>query len=94
MYTHLLSKCSKNAVLELQEMVHAIWFLKPNRNMIGLKFVKSDIFLAVLREHIFSISSELRFIKRATLFERNCIAKCVIFFTNLLTLRLSAARKS
>ena len=51
-YRHLLSKCFKNAVLERQEMVHAIFFLTPNKNMIALKFVKSEIFLNVLREHI------------------------------------------
>ena len=51
-HRHLLSKCFKNAVLERQEMVHAIFFLTPNKNMIALKFVKSEIFLNVLREHI------------------------------------------
>ena len=52
MYRYLLSKCIKNAVPESQEMVHATFFLTPNRNMIALKLVKSEIFLAVLREHI------------------------------------------
>ena len=52
MYRHLVSKCIKNAVPESQEMVRAIFFLTPNRNMIALKLVKSEIFLAVLREHI------------------------------------------
>ena len=52
MYRHLVSKCIKNAVPESQEMVCAIFFLTPNRNMIALKLVKSEIFLAVLREHI------------------------------------------
>ena len=51
MYRHLLSKCFKNAVLERQEMVHAIFFLTPNKSMIAGKFVKSEIFLPVLREH-------------------------------------------
>ena len=52
MYRHLVSKCIKNAVPESQEMVHATFFLTPNRNMIALKLIKSEIFLAVLREHI------------------------------------------
>ena len=51
-YGHLLSKCFKNAVLHRQEMVHAISFLTPSRNVIALKFVKSEIFLVVLWEHI------------------------------------------
>ena len=33
-------------------MVHATFFLPPNKNMIGLKFVESEIFSGVLREHI------------------------------------------
>ena len=52
MYRHLVSKCIKNAVPESQEMARVIFFLTPNRNMIALKLVKSEIFLAVLREHI------------------------------------------
>ena len=52
MYRHLVSKCIKNAVPGSQEMVRAIFFLTPNRNMIALKLVKSEVFLAVLREHI------------------------------------------
>ena len=51
MYRHLLSKCIKNAVPDSQEMVRAIFFLTPNRK-IALKLVKSEIFLAALREHI------------------------------------------
>ena len=52
MYRHLVSKCIKNAVPGSQEMVRAIFFLTPNRNMIALKLVKLEVFLAVLREHI------------------------------------------
>ena len=44
----MLSKCFKNAVLGCQEF----FFLTPNRNMITGKFVKSERFLTVLREHI------------------------------------------
>ena len=39
-YRHLLSKCFKNAVLERQEMVHAIFFRTANKNMIGCKICK------------------------------------------------------
>ena len=38
--------------------------LTPNRNMFAGTFVKSERFLDVLREHIISMSSELRFIKK------------------------------
>ena len=54
-------------------------FLTPNRNVFARKFaVKSERFLAVLREHV--IFNESRFIKWVSFFERNCIMKWVIFF--------------
>ena len=56
-----------------------MFFLTPNRNMFAGKLViKSERFLAVLREHI--IFNELRFIKWVRFFERNYIVKWVIFF--------------
>ena len=50
------SWASRNDALQM-------FFLTPNtnRNMFAGKFVKSERFLAVLREHI--VSSELRFVK-------------------------------
>ena len=41
------------------------------------KFVKSERFLAVLREILLSMSSKLRFIKLMRFFERNSIVKIV-----------------
>ena len=40
-------------------------------------FVKSERFLAVLREILLSMSSELRFIKLMRFFEQNSIVKIV-----------------
>ena len=52
-YRHLLSKCFKNAVLGRQEIVVLqIFFLASHRNMFAGKFIKSERFLAVFREHI------------------------------------------
>ena len=69
------SWASRNDALQM-------FFLTPNtnRNMFAGKFVKSERFLAVLREHI--VSSELRFVKWVRFFEQNCSVKWVIFFAS------------
>ena len=52
-YRHLLSKYFKNVVLGLQEMVQCKCFLwKQAEACLLEKFLKSERFLAVLREHI------------------------------------------
>ena len=52
-------------------------FFQPNKNTFSGKFVKWERFLAV-----FSMWSELRFVKWMRFFERNCIIKWVIFFAS------------
>ena len=56
-----------------------IFSLTPSRNISAGKYLKSERFLAVLREHVFSMSSELRFAKSVRSFAQNCI---VIFFAS------------
>ena len=78
-YRHLLSKCFKNAILERQEMVQCNIFFDTKQ--------KHDCWKICEVRNIFGcvegvMSSELRFVKWVTLFERNCIVKCVIFFAN------------
>ena len=53
-YRHLFSKCFKNAVLDVKNYALQMFFLKPNRNMLAGKFVKSERLLAVLQENIIS----------------------------------------
>ena len=48
------------------------FILTPNWNM----------FLTVLREYIFIMLSELRFVEWIKFFERNCIVQLVIFFAS------------
>ena len=64
-YRQLFFKCFKNTVLGRQEMVQYKYFsLTPNRNMFAVKVVrKSERFLAILQSMLFSMSSELRFVK-------------------------------
>ena len=59
------------------------YFFWHQTNINTGKFVKSESFLALLWEHIiFNVKwIEVRKIW-GTLFERNCIAKCVIFFAS------------
>ena len=78
-YRHLLSRCFKNAVLEGQEMVQCNIFFDTKQ--------KHDCWKICEVRNIFGcvegvMSSELRFVKWVTLFERNCIVKCVIIFAN------------
>ena len=54
-----------------------IFSLTLSRNISAGKYLKSERFLAVLREHVFSMSSELRFAKSVRSLAENCI---VIFF--------------
>ena len=56
-----------------------IFFLTPDRNMFTGKFVKSEMFLAVLWEHIILNVKEFEFCKMR---ERNCIVKRAIFFAS------------
>ena len=51
-YRHLLSICFKNAVLGRQEMVLNKYFSDTKQKHVCWKFVKSENFLAALREHI------------------------------------------
>ena len=78
-YRHLLSKCFKNAILERQEMMQCNIFFDTKQKHDCWKICEvRNIFGCVERV----MSSELRFVKWVTLFERNCIVKCVIFFAN------------
>ena len=54
--------------------------LTLSRNIPAGKFLKSKRCLAELREHIFSMSTESRFVKWVMFLERNCIVKWAIFF--------------
>ena len=67
------SWASRNAAVQIS-------FLTPNRNMFTGKFVKPEMFLAVLREHIIFNVKWTEACKMSEVFERNCIVKCVIFF--------------
>ena len=69
-YRHLLSKCTKNAVLERLKMVQCKCFY----------WNQPKTFFRLCCGSIFFILSELRFVKRMRFFERNCIVKWVIFF--------------
>ena len=75
----MLQECSswasRNGVVQM-------FFLTPNRSVFAGKFLKSERLLAVLRKHIFSTSSELRFVKWVRFFEGNCIVKWAIFFAS------------
>ena len=51
-YRHLLSKCFKNAVLGRKDMVQYKYFSDSKQKYVCWKFVKSERFLDVLREHI------------------------------------------
>ena len=66
------SRKSRNGLVQ-------IFFLSPNRNMFSGKFVKSERFLAVLREHIIFNVKRVEVRKMRGFFEQNCIVKCVIF---------------
>ena len=59
-----------------------IFFLTPHRNLFPGKFVNSESFLALLREHIISMSSELKFVKWVRFFEQNRIVKYVTLFAS------------
>ena len=71
-YRHLLSKCSKNAVLERLKMVQRKYlFLTPTIKM----------FLAVLREYNF-YNVECVEVRKMRFFEQNCIVEWVISFAS------------
>ena len=59
-----------------------IFFLIPNWNIFSEKFVKSERFLAVLREHIIFNVTWVDFRKMSGVFEQDCIVKSVIFFAS------------
>ena len=69
----VLQKCSSWAS---RNGAAQMFFLTPNRNMLGGKFVKSERFLTVLREHIIFNFKWVR------LFEQNCSVEWVIFFAS------------
>ena len=62
---HLFSKCFKNAVLGRQEMVQCKYFFWHQTKMLARKFVKSETFLAMLREHIIFSVNWVEFRKKA-----------------------------
>ena len=75
-----------------------MFFLTPERNMFAGIFVKSErlFFWLCCQSMLFSMSSELRFIKWVRFYELNCIVKWVIlgcfnqcFFLNFTTFPLS-----
>ena len=80
-YRRLLSKYFKNAVLGRQEVVQ-IFFLTPNSNMSAGKLLKSERFLAVLREHIFFNVKRVEVRKWVRFFARNYIVKWMISFAS------------
>ena len=60
-----------------------IFFLTLKRNMFTGKFVvKSEKFLAVLREHTIFNVKWVEAHQMSKVFERNCIVKCMIFFAS------------
>ena len=79
-HRHLLSMCFKNAVLGRQEIVQCNIFSDTKQKHDCWKSQK--YFWLCCGRILFLMSSELRFVKWVTLFERNCIVKCVIFFAN------------
>ena len=81
-YRHLLSICFKNTVLGRQEMVLNKYFSDTKQKHVCWKFVKSENFWPRCGSILFSMSSELRFVKWVRFFEQNCIVKCVIFFAS------------
>ena len=72
-YRHLLSKCSKNAVLERLKMVQCKCFYWHQ---------PKTYFWLCCGSIFFIMMSELRFVNRMRFFERNCIVKWVIFFAS------------
>ena len=80
-YRRLLSKYFKNAVLGRQEVVQ-IFFLTPNSNMSAGNLLKSERFLAVLREHIFFNVKRVEVRKWVRFFARNYIVKWMISFAS------------
>ena len=61
-----------------------MFFLTPNRNMFAGKFFSQKGFWLYCGSILFSMSSELRFmrVKCMRFFEQNCIVKWVIFFAS------------
>ena len=57
-----------------------MFFQIPNRNMFAQKFLKTERFLTVLREHIIFSVKWVEVRKMSEVFGRNCIAKGVLFF--------------
>ena len=72
--------CFKNAVLGRQEIVQCNIFSDTKQKHDCWKSQK--YFWLCCGRILFLMSSELRFVKWVTLFERNCIVKCVIIFAN------------
>ena len=79
----LLSNCFKNAVLRRQEMAQCKYFFWHQTETCLLENLESQKgFWLRCGSILFSMSSELKFIKWMRFFERNCIVKCLIFFVS------------
>ena len=71
---------NKNFLTEIYKCYMQMFYLTTYRNTFAGKFVKSENFLVVLREHI--IFNELRFVKWVRFFQPNCTVKWVIIFAS------------
>ena len=78
-YRHSLSSASRMNFLGVKKWCSTNVFSDTKLKYACWKFVKCERFLAVFREHLFSLSSELRFVKWVRFFVQNCIVKWVIF---------------
>ena len=82
-YRHLLSRYFKNAVLGRQEMMQCKYFFWNQTENCWLENLSSEKGFWLRCESIlFSMSSELRFLKWVRFFERNSIVKWVIFLVS------------
>ena len=82
-FRHLLSRYFKNAVVERQEMMQCKCFFWYQTEKILLEKLSNEKgFWLRCESVLFSMSSELRFLKWVRFFERNCIVKWVIFWAS------------
>ena len=82
-YRHLLSRYFKNAVLGRQEMMQCKYFFWNQTENCWLENLSSEKgFWLHCESILFSVSSELRFLKWVRFFERNSIVKWVIFLAS------------
>ena len=79
-YRHLLSKYFKNAVLGRQEMVQCKYFFWHQTETCLLEnLLSQEEFRLCCGSILLSMSSELRFVKWVSFFERNCCKMCDLF---------------